>query len=196
MTTPKRYLTIVVNVALAFIASIIAYFTDWLILIPILFALGIPLINIDKPLKQKAGLMLLVVLISVLVFVLAVLLSLNIDYHNYVLQGLVVGIAGLLILLANGFLIQSVKITTKTMALTFLLAGSSFPLWILAESILPKTIANIAIIPEFGNMMFWMTLTTIGIASGIEDKKLVPSDRGNHEKVMFTSAQTPGSATD
>lgn len=167
MNLSKPYLTVLVNAALAFFASIIAYFTDWLILVPVLFAVGIPLVNLDMPLKQKIGRTLVIVVVSVLIFMAAVLVTLNIDFEKYILHGLVVGVAGVLILLVNGRIIDSVKINIKTFLLTFLLSGISIPLWIITERLLPKTIANIEIIPEFGNMMFWMTFTTIGIASGI-----------------------------
>jgi hypothetical protein len=169
MTLPKRYLTILVNVALAFVATVITYYTDWFFVIPVLFALGIPLINIDKPLRYKAPVTLGIIALSILIFSLGVLATLNIDYDRYVLQGLVMGAAGVLTLVANGLLIKTVRITLSTILITFLLAGISFPLWIFAESLLPKTIADISIIPEFGSMMFWMTLTTIGIATGIND---------------------------
>jgi hypothetical protein len=173
VTIGKRNLTILVNVFFAFIASVIAFFTDWLILIPVLFAIGIPLVNLEKPFSRKVLHTGALVLASVMVFIMAVLASLNIDYQRYVMQGIVSGVAGVLMLITNGIFVNTISVTWKSALLTFVLAGISFPLWFLAEHSLPKTIMNIDIIPEFGQIMFWITLTTIGIASGIREKRRV-----------------------
>ena len=172
MTISKPHLTLVTNLALATVGSTIAYLTNWIIIIPILFGLGIPLVNIDKPLKYKAGLTLVIVIASLAVFVIAIMTAVSFNFDKYIFPGLVVGISGVLLLGINGFLIESVKVNTKTVLVTFLLSGLSLPTWIiLTESILPTTIRDNDVVRQFGVMLFWMTLTTIGITIGIENKK-------------------------
>jgi len=171
MTISKPYLTLFTSVTLAVIGSIVAYFTDWMIIIPVLFALGIPLVNIDKPFKQKIGLTLVIIIVSVSVFIGTVFAAIGFDFDKYIFPGLLVGLAGVAILAINGFLIDTIKLNFKTILLTFLLSGISLPIWIiLTENVFPKTIANIDLIRQYGVMIFWMTLTTIGICSAIKPK--------------------------
>jgi hypothetical protein len=172
MTLTKPYLTLITNFALAVTGAILAYLTDWIILIPILFGFGIPLVNLNKPLLQKAGLTLAIVIISVVIFVGTIIAALSLDFDEYVFPGVLVGTAGVLILGINRALIETVTMNTRTVVLTFLLSGTSLPLWtVLTENILPS-LAAIDIIRQFGVMVFWMTLTTIGIITGIKEKQL------------------------
>jgi hypothetical protein len=48
-----------------------------LIIIPVLFGLGIPLVNIDKPLKQKIGLTIATVFVSTVIFIATVLAAIS-----------------------------------------------------------------------------------------------------------------------
>jgi len=170
MTIPKSLLTFVVNISLAMTSVVLAYLTNWMILIPILFGLGIPLINIDKPYKVKIGMTLFIILVSTFIFFTSIMTLISFNGDTYVFPGFVVGTSGVLILVANGLVIDSVKINTKTILVTFLLSGLSLPIWIIMTKNM-GTIMGADIIRQFGAMMFWMTSTTVGITIGIEEKK-------------------------
>jgi hypothetical protein len=172
MRISKPYLTLLTNLTLATIGSTIAFLTNWMILIPIIFGLGTPLVNIDKPLKQKLSLTLVTVIVSTAIFISTILAAISFDLDKYVFPGLLVGLAGVGIIGINGLLIETVKLNFKTITMTFLLSGLSLPFWILlTENLLPKTFTNIEIIRQFGVMMFWMTMTTIGISLSISDEQ-------------------------
>ncbi len=172
MTIAKPYLTLITNLTLATIGSTIAYLTNWMIIIPLVFGLGIPIVNIDKPLRQKIGLTLVITLVSVVIFVATILAAISFDFDKYIFPGLLVGLAGVGILGINGLLIENIKLNFKTITLTFLLSGLSLPFWILlTEKLLPKTFTNIEIVRQFGVMLFWMTMTTIGISSSIINER-------------------------
>jgi hypothetical protein len=177
MSIPKPFLSILTNVTLAFLGSVISYFTDWLMFIPILFGLGIPLVNIDKPIKQKIVRTLIIILASVAIFVAAVLTIIGFEFDKYIFPGLVVGIAGVLMLGINSLLIDSIKLNFKTAGATFLLSGLSVPIWTLfTEHILPSTLHPSELIQQFGVMVLWMTLTTIGISIGIKNRENTTND--------------------
>jgi hypothetical protein len=147
----------------------IAYLTDWVIIIPVLFGLGIPLINIDKPFKQKIGLTIVTVIVSVAIFIATIFAVIGFDFDKYIFPGVLVGLSGTAILGINGLLSETIKLNTKTIVLTFVLSGISLPVWIiLTENVFPKTVTNIELVRQYGVMLFWMTLTTIGICLAIE----------------------------
>jgi hypothetical protein len=140
-----------------------------MIIIPVLFGLGIPLVNIDKPTKQKIGLTIVTVLVSTVIFIATILAAISFDFDKYIFPGLLVGLAGVGILGINGLLIETIKLNFKTITMTFLLSGLSLPIWIIfTENIFPNTITNIELARQFGVMLFWMTLTTIGICLSIK----------------------------
>lgn len=150
---------------------IVAYLTELMVIVPVLFGLGIPLMNIDKPLKQKIGLTLVTMIVSVSIFIGTIFAAIGFDFDKYIFPGLLVGFAGVAILAINGLIIDTIKLNFKTILLTFLLSGISLPIWIiLTENFFPKTFTNIDLIRQYGVMMFWMTLTTIGICSAIKPK--------------------------
>ena len=168
----KSYLTILTNLILSVTSAIIAYLTNWMWIIPILFGLGIPLVNIDKPLKQKFGLILVIVIASVGVFFTSILTVISVDFDKFIFPGIVVGIAGLLILGINGLLIESIKMNLQTIGWTFVLAGLSLPCWILLiENEWSSFSSHSDFLRQFGAMIFWMLMTTIGISIGIKREK-------------------------
>ena len=154
------------------LGTTLAHLTDWWIVIPFLFGLGTPLINLEQPLKQKLGLIFVIVIISTAIFIGTILAAISFDLDKYIFPGLIVGIAGVVLLVINGLLIESIELKPKTILVTFLLSGISLPIWILlTENILPKTLTNIDIVRQYGVMIFWMVMTTIGISTGIKTKK-------------------------
>lgn len=174
MTIAKPYLTFLTNLILATIGLTIADFTNWMILIPILFGIGVPLVNINRPLKQKLGLTLVIILTSTAILFVSILTVISFDFDKYIFPGIVVGIAGVLILGINGLLIKTIKLNFKTITLTFLLSGLSLPIWVLfTENIFPKTFSEIEIVRQDGVMLFWMTMTTIGICLSIKKELTV-----------------------
>lgn len=172
MIISKPYLTLLTNLALAIAASIIASLTDLWIYIPLIFGFGVPLVNIEKPFMQKLGLTLLIVFFSVVIFYMAIITVLSLHFNRYILLGIISGLAGIALLGLNGYIIKTIKLNYKTILLTFLLSGVSWPIWIiLSEKIIPNTILNIEFLRRFGVMLFWMTLTTIGLCLSIETEK-------------------------
>ena len=69
MAISKQYQTLLTSLTLATFGLTVAYMTGVMIIAPLLFALGIPLVNIKKPLKQKIGLTLVIIIVSVSVFI-------------------------------------------------------------------------------------------------------------------------------
>lgn len=171
MTLSKPYLTFLTNLSLATIGLILAYMTDWMILIPVLFGLGVPLVNIDKPFKQKLQLSLVVVVVSIVIFITTIWAAISFDLDKYIFPGLLVGLAGVAILGINGLLIETISFNLKAISLTFFLSGLSLPIWVLlTENIFPMTFTNVEMVRQYGVMLFWMTLTTIGICYSIKNE--------------------------
>jgi len=169
MTISKPYLTFLISLMLAAIGSVIAYLTNWRIVIPVFFGLGIPLINIDKSLKQKISLTVIIVCVSIVIFSATAFASISFKFDKYIFPSLLVGFAGIAILAINGLLIESVKIKLKTIVLTFLLSSLSLPIWILVtEKLFYNLFKNIIFFRQYGVMLFWMILTTIGICLSIK----------------------------
>jgi len=169
MNISKSFLTILTNFVLAIFGSILAFQTDFLLFVPILFAIGIPLINLKKPIKKKIGMTLIIILVSILIFFLSILIAISFDFDKYIFPSLIYGVAGILVLGINGLLIKSINLNLKIITLTFLLSSISLPIWILGtENVSIVNLKSIAFIREFGVMILWMTLTTIGIVCGIE----------------------------
>jgi hypothetical protein len=174
MTIIKPYLTFLTNLILATIGLTTAHFTNWIILISLLFGLGVPLVNINKPLKQKLVLTLVSIIASTAIFFVTILTVISFDFDKYIFPGIVVGIAGVLILGINGLLIKTIKLNFRTIALTFLLSGLSLPIWVLiTENVFPKTYSVIEMVSQDGVMLFWMTMTTIGICLSIKKELTV-----------------------
>lgn len=169
MRISGKYLTIIICVTLGLLASIISFLTEMMIFIPIFYGLGFPLVNIDKPLKQKLGLTLVIIIVSTIIFGATIFTSIIFDFDKYFFPGLVAGIAGVLFLGINALLIKKVKINVKTALFTFILSGLSLPIYIILKE--NKAMVNNELFRQFGSMIFWMTMTTIGISSGIDDKQ-------------------------
>jgi hypothetical protein len=168
MVKNNSYSTFFLTLLLALAGSVISYVTDWMLAIPVFFGLGIPLLNIEKPLLRKVGLTLTILLGNVTIFLLIVILILNIPYESQVWQALVVGIAGALIMILNGWLIKEIKLTPKAILITFLLSTISMPLgmWLIDDLIGDNTFIFSDFIKQYGIIMLWMTLTTLGIVWG------------------------------
>lgn len=172
MKLSKSKLTVLTNLTLAIIGLLIAHLTNLIILVPVLFALGTPLINLDIALKQKIALTSVIILVTLIIFIITIWAAVSFNVDKYLLPGLLVGIAGVLTLGINGLLIETIRINAKTLGITFLLSGLSLPIWIfLTENVLPKVVSDINVLRQNGAMMFWMMLTTIGIGAAIKDKK-------------------------
>jgi hypothetical protein len=169
MTISRPYLTLLTSLIFATLGLVVAYLTGMMIIVPVLFGLGFPLVNIDKPMKQKIGLTLVIMIISVSVFIGTILAAIGLNFDKYIFPGLLVGLSGTAILGINGLLAETIKLNTKTILATFVLSGISLPVWIiLTENVFPKSVTNIELVRQYGVMLFWMTLTTIGICLAIE----------------------------
>ncbi|MBK8416452.1 MAG: hypothetical protein IPN13_12235 [Bacteroidetes bacterium] len=171
MTISKKKLTILVNLILATVSILISFWTGLLFFVPLLFALGLPLVNIDGPLKKKVGLTFVIVLTTTAIFLMTVLTAISFDFDKYIFPGLLSGFAGALILGINGLLIDNVKLNPKTLLSTFIIAGLSLPVWIfLTEQIFPDSIVKLELVRQFGMFHFWMVLMTLGFSFSIDEK--------------------------
>ena len=169
MNISKSYLTILTNFILAISGSFLAFQTDFLLFIPMIFAIGIPIINLEKPIEQKIGKTLVIILLSILIFFLSIIIAISFESDKYIFPSLIYGLAGIMIIGINGLLIKSINLNLKTILLTFLFSSISFPIWMLGiENISFVNLKSIPFIREFGVMILWMTLTTIGIVCGIK----------------------------
>lgn len=165
----KPSLTVITNLALAIAGVAIGYVVDNMIVVPILFTIGIPLVNLDKHLKQKIGYTLLIIAGSLLIFLVAIIAIFRFSFDKYIFPGLLVATAGLLLLLLNGLFIKSLHINRRSMLFTFLLAGISFPIWTaLNDNVFPQALADNDFFYQVGGMLLWMLLTTVGISTGID----------------------------
>lgn len=172
MTLSKTYQTILANLALAVISIVLIRFFDWLFFAPIIFSLGVPLVNINKPLKQKLGLTAVIVAVSTAIFALTVWVVVRIyfDFDKYLFPGILMGVSGIALLSINGLLIENVKLNFKTITLTFLLSGSSLPVWtLLLENVPTFNTENMLL---FGSMLFWMVLTTVAMSYSIQKESI------------------------
>jgi len=143
-----------------------------MILVPLLFSLGVPLVNIERPLAQKIGLTIVSAAFSMVIFLVTITVALNIEYDKYLLPGLLAGAAGVAILTMNGLLIASIKLNFRTIGMTFLLSGLSLPAWIaLMENVFPSDISRNALVRQLGVTLSWMISTTIGICLSIPKGK-------------------------
>lgn len=168
--------TFLVTTLLALAGALIAYFTEWMIVIPFLFSLGIPLINSHKPLPGKIGTTIFIILGTIAIFTGAVILMLNIEYSRMLLQASVVGIAGCLILILNGSLIRVIRLSLRSVLVTFLLAATSIPAGMWLTERLPATGGSFlaSFFGQYGIMILWMLFTTAGIIFGMRDRMHVP----------------------
>lgn len=172
MVKSNSYSTFFLTMLLALTGSAISYATDWMIAIPLFFGLGIPLLNIQKPFPRKLKLTLAILLGNIAIFLLVVILILNIPYESQVWQALVVGVAGVLIMVLNGWLIDDIKLTPRNIIITLLLSTFSMPLgmWLVDDIIANKTFLFSDFFKQYGIMILWMTMTTLGIVLGIQHK--------------------------
>ncbi len=115
------------------------------------------------------GLTLVIVIFLVTIFYAFVIAAISFKFDKLFFPIFIAGIAGILTLGVKGVLIDSIEMNYKTIGCTFLLSGISLPIWIiLTENGLPMP-QDSALIPQFGIMIFWMAMTTIGISSGIKN---------------------------
>jgi hypothetical protein len=179
MPNNRPYYTLIITILLAITGTLLAFFTDWMIAIPLFFGLGIPLLHLHKPLSKKIILTILIMAGNVLIFLFIVLLILNIPYESQLLQALVVGVAGAAILLLNGWLIKSIKIDVKTLIITFSLAALSLPvgIWITETFLNDSTSMMAEFLGQYGIMILWMTLTTMGIVFFGLNKPTIPANK-------------------
>ena len=176
MSTSKRKQTILVNIMLASIGVLVSFWTGLIFFVPILFGLGLPLVNIVGPLKKKVGLTFVIVLTSTAIFLITALTVIHFEFDKYFFPGLLSGLAGVLILAINGLLIENVKLNAGTLLSTFILAGLSLPVWIfLSEYIFTDKTNNTEPIRQFGLFLLWMVLTTFGISFSVDKKPTTKS---------------------
>jgi len=167
----RKNQTIVLCLLFAVLGSVIAHFTDVLIIVPVLFGAAIPLVNIEKSGIRKLLLITVVVLVNLVIFVLAVLAMLSIVLDDYLLPGVIVGIAGVLILVINGLLSNSIVLNYKSVLITFFLSAVSYPIWtLISRDLFRDFIFNSGFLEQFGGMILWMILTAIGVSTGIQKK--------------------------
>ncbi len=155
---------------LALAGAMVAYYTEWMIAIPFLFSLGIPLTSGSKPVKQMIGRVVLIILGTVAIFTGAVILMLNIEYSRMILQAAVVGAAGSLVMLLNGALIRAVRLSPRNVLITFFLAAASIPAGMWITETMPVTGGSFfsSFFGQYGIMILWMLLTTGGIVLSLQ----------------------------
>ena len=168
--------TLVICALLAISGALVAYFTEWMIAIPFLFSLGIPMVNSRRPLRSKIGTTLLILVGTIVIFSAAVILMLNIEYSRMVLQAAVVGAAGCLVLILNGLMIKSIHLNFWSILVTFLLAAASIPIGMWMTKTLPATGGSFFsnFIGQYGIMILWMLLTTGGVVYAMKKDSSAP----------------------
>jgi hypothetical protein len=146
------------------------------VFIPVLFALGIPIVNIRGSIKQKIAQIFVISIISMALFFGSVLAMLTPGMDKYIFPGIITGMAGVGFLGINGLLIENIKVNYKSILITFLLSGFSMPFWVFTtENVLPEISMGSDSIRQIGVMTLWMIMTTIGISTGIKTKKATAS---------------------
>jgi len=172
MAVYKRYLTILVNTGFTLLGGTVAYLTDWFFVMPLLFGLGIPLVNAQGTLKQKIGKTFVIEIVSIALFYGSLMSVLGAFINIYLYMGLVASTSGLVFFGIHALLIESVKFNVKSALTTAFLTAISFIVW---ASIIDKINlgceAHEIFIRQFGPMMLWTVAVTIGITTGIEKEK-------------------------
>lgn len=172
MTVSRKYITLLTTLVFIALGIIIAYLTDWWLFVPVLFALGIPITNIQGNVKQKIAQIFVICIVSVALFFGATLAMLTPGMDLYLFPGFISGIAGVGFLGINGLLIEMIKLDYRSITLTFLLSACSFPLWVfMTGHFLPDGLTDDPDIKFAGAVILWMITTTIGISTGIKNKK-------------------------
>ncbi len=163
----KRYTTIVVIVPLTIVGAIVAFITGWIVIVPIVFGVGIPLVNLERPPMKKIALVVLITFINLIVFLLEVLVLLNLPYDKYVFPTIAEGIAGVLVLVVNGLFIKSITINWKTSVFIFLLSALAIPLslGLIETFIVNSSLSSVLqdFFKQFGGMILWVIFTTLGV---------------------------------
>ncbi|MBT33744.1 MAG: hypothetical protein CMO01_29115 [Thalassobius sp.] len=160
---PKAYLTLLTNIAFSILGLVIAYYSEIVVLIPIFFALGIPIVNAQGNTKQRLGKTFIILLISVVIFIITIMTLIGI--RNFFIIGLIFGVAGLAFLGINALLINDIEINRKSGLITFFLAGISFPLYIyISENTIMVNLLQNDQFRRFGAIFMWMLAVTIGVS--------------------------------
>jgi hypothetical protein len=172
MTVSKRYLTILTNSAFVLLSGTLAYLTDWFFIVPLLFGLGIPLVNAQGTLTQKGGKTFVIEVVSIALFLASLMSPLGAFFNIYVYMGLVAGVSGIVFLGIHALLIDTVNFNVKSVLTTTILTATSFLAWVyILDSLNLGQQPHEKFIRTFGPMTFWMVAVTIGIATGIEKEK-------------------------
>lgn len=164
----KAVQTFLVNSVLSVCAILIASSTGWYLLIPIIFGIGIPLVNITSQNWAKVKIMFVLSVSSLAIFLIT--LGLFFLFELKMIPFFFVGLSGLIILVINSLLVENVRITLLSAFLTFCLSSISLFLgfeWIQSFDIV------LSLNKDFILIFFWMISITLGICSGIRDNVLL-----------------------
>lgn len=174
MTISKPYLTLLASLTFILIGVVINYITDSLFFIPMLFGLGIPLVNVDKPIKKKIVSVILISLLTTLIFSAFIWTSLNLFQEIETFHTILPGLAGIIVLVVNRLFIATIRLNSKTLITTFLLSWISIVIWkLFINSVSPIEFSIDSIAYSImGALIFWTIFTTIGICSAIQSKAI------------------------
>ena len=164
----KAVQTFFVNLLLSFCAILIASITGWYLIIPVIFGIGIPLVNITSQNWAKVKIMFVICISSLAVFLIT--LGIFFLFEFKMIPFFFAGISGLIILVVNSLLVESVRITFFSAFLTFCLSSISLFLgfeWIQSYDTVLSLNKDLILI------FFWIISITLGICSGIRDNVLL-----------------------
>lgn len=174
MTGNHKLLTILISLTCIILGLVISYFTDWYFVIPILFGLGIPSINMQGTLKQKMGKLFVILIVTTSLFIGSFMAMLGSFINMYWYTGLVLGIAGLTFFGINALLIENITFNYKSAIITTVLSGITIPLWIFLTT---KILTVDSQTKLLGAMTLWMIAVTLGISTGIKNKKTTANNK-------------------
>lgn len=163
----KAFQTFFVNLIFSVCAILIASSTGWYLLIPIIFGMGIPLVNISNQNWAKVKIMFVISISTLAIFLIT--LGFFFLFEFKVIPFFFVGISGILILVVNSLLVDNIKITLFSAFLTFCLPSISLFFGF-------ELIQSFDIIPflykDYILVFLWMFSISSGICFGIRDKVL------------------------
>ena len=170
MTNSRSFQTIFFGLALTAIGSLIAFWTGWMIIIPVFFSLSFPIVNIEKPFRQKFTRTLIIAASLTAILIATGLLFVGISLDKYIFPGILFGIASVLILIINNLLIEATKLDIKAVLITFILSGLSLPTFIFfGGRIFGDSLSDIDT-RLYGIINFCLAITTITVSFGLRKK--------------------------
>ncbi|MBL7902062.1 MAG: hypothetical protein JNK73_08715 [Bacteroidia bacterium] len=167
MKLSSQVKTILSGLTFSLLGCLISFWTGWIIIIPILYGLSIPIVNVDGQFVQKFKLTLVSAISSAIILIATTVFIVGFDLGKYIFPGILVGIAAVFILVINGFLLEVINLNLKTIALVFTVSALTLPLSIYYGGRIFGSSLSDLYTRLNGIIFVWLSMTTIAISFGM-----------------------------